>query len=63
MKPSTAERIYPSLGENYSKPGILLILRLILSSALLAAFRFSNLAENVRFIMLIAAALISGCDI
>jgi Cd2+/Zn2+-exporting ATPase len=63
MKPRTFERIYPSLGEDYSKPGILLILRVTLSVALLGAFYFAKLAEDINSILLIAAALICGYDI
>ncbi len=63
MKPSTSERIYPSLGEDYSKPGIVLILRIILSAALLAAHYFAKLPDDISFILLITAALICGYDI
>ena len=63
MKPSTSERIYPSLGEDYSKPGIVLILRMILSAALLAAHYFAKLPDDISLILLIAAALICGYDI
>ena len=63
MKPSTTERIYPSLGEGYTKPGILLIIRVIVSAALLGAVYFAKLADDINSILLIAAALICGYDI
>ncbi|PKM73849.1 MAG: hypothetical protein CVU91_02030 [Firmicutes bacterium HGW-Firmicutes-16] len=63
MKPSTLERIYPSLGEDYSRPGILLILRVILSAALLGVFYFAKLAEDINFILIVTAAIICGYDI
>lgn len=63
MKPSTLERIYPSSGDSYSKPGILLILRIFLSVAALGAFYYAKLSDDISFAVLIAAALISGYDI
>lgn len=63
MKPSTSERIYPSLGEDYTKPGILLIVRVVASAALLGTFYFAKLADDINFILLITAALICGYDI
>ena len=63
MKARTLERIYPSLGENYKKPGILLIIRVVLSVAMLGAFYFAKLADDINSILLIAAALICGYDI
>ncbi len=63
MKPSTLERIYPSLGEDYTRPGILLILRVILSAALLGVFYFAKLAEDINSILIITAALACGYDI
>lgn len=63
MKPSTFERIYPSLGEDYSKPGILLTLRVILSVILLGVSYYSKLSDNIVLAALIAATLISGYDI
>ncbi len=63
MKPVTYERIYPSLGEDYTKPGMLLILRVILSAILLGVSYYSKLSENIVLAILIVAALISGYDI
>lgn len=63
MKPGTFARIYPSLGEDYSKPGILLMLRLILSVILLAGSYFVELTDKVFLAAFIATALICGYDI
>lgn len=63
MKPSTFERIYPSLGEDYSKPGILLTLRVISSVILLGVSYYAKLSDNIVLAALIAAALIAGYDI
>ena len=63
MKPGTFERIYPSSGDSYSKPGILLILRILLSAALLGVFCYVKFPDNLGFALPIAAALIAGYDI
>lgn len=63
MKPSTFERIYPSLGEDYSKPGILLTLRVLLSVILLGVSYYVKFSDDIALAALIAAALISGYDI
>jgi len=63
MKPSTFERIYPSLGEDYSKPGMLLMLRVILSVILLGVSYYTKLSENIVLVVVITAALICGYDI
>ncbi len=63
MKPDVFERIYPSSGEDYSKPAALLIIRMALAAALLAGSFFVKLSEDVMLAGLIAAALIAGYDI
>ncbi len=63
MKPGTLERIYPSLGDDYKNPGILLIFRLAMSAALLGVFNFVELSKNIDLVLLSAAALVSGYDV
>jgi Cd2+/Zn2+-exporting ATPase len=56
-------RIYPSLGDNYRKPGILLILRLAIAAALLGAYCLAKLPDDIGVAFLAAAALVSGYDL
>ena len=63
MKPDTFERIYPSSGEDYSKPDVLLIIRAALAALLLAGSIFIKLTDNIMLAVIIAAALIAGYDI
>ena len=63
MKPSTTARIYPSLGERYSRPSLLLQLRLALTIVLLAVSYFVELSDKYFLLVLLAAAVICGYDI
>ncbi|NCB74238.1 MAG: HAD family hydrolase [Clostridia bacterium] len=63
MKPDAIERIYPSSGEEYSKPTVLLIIRIILSAALLVGSYFVKLSGEITLAVLAATALIAGYDI
>jgi len=57
------ERVYPSLGENYARPDLILILRLLVSLLALVLCAVMTLSAVSRLIILLAAALISGYDI
>ncbi|MGI5984334.1 MAG: HAD-IC family P-type ATPase [Clostridiales bacterium] len=59
----TGERLYPSLGENYSKPGIAIILRLSLSVILLVLSIVLELADSTSMWIKAVAALIAGYDL
>ena len=63
MKPDAFERIYPSSGEDYSKPDVLLIIRMVLAAVLLAGSFFVKLTDDIMLAVLLAAALIAGYDI
>lgn len=63
MKPDAFERIYPSSGEEYSKPSALLIVRMVLAAVLLVGSYFVKFSDDITLAVLIAAALIAGYDI
>ncbi len=63
MQPVMLARIYPSLGDNYRRPGILLVLRLAIAAALLGAYCLTKLPDDIGLAFLVAAALISGLDL
>ena len=63
MEPGTLARIYPSLGESYTKPGILLILRVTLAVIILVANYFVELSDKMVFAAILAAAIICGYEI
>ena len=63
MKPVTIERTYPSLGDDYKKPGILLILRMVLSVALSGVFYLAKLSQELNLILLLIAALVLAYDL
>lgn len=63
MKPSTLARIYPSLGESFSKPALLLQARLALTIVMLAVGYFLELSDKAILAVKVAAAIICGYDI
>ncbi|MBP8639500.1 MAG: HAD-IC family P-type ATPase [Oscillospiraceae bacterium] len=63
MEPDTTARIYPSLGEQYSRPSLLLQVRLALTIVLLAVSYFVELSDKILLLVLLVAAVISGYDI
>lgn len=64
MKSDTFERIYPSSGENYSPPGLLMILRIVIAAAAIAAYFLVEFPdERLKLALIAAAAVICGYDI
>ncbi|MDR1130884.1 MAG: HAD family hydrolase [Oscillospiraceae bacterium] len=63
MKPDIKARIYPSLGDEDKKPGVLLCLRLLASASLICVSRFAELPGHTGLYLTIAAALIAGADL
>lgn len=59
----TEKRIYPALGENCPKPGVFIIVKLVLSALLLAASFIWEFPYTTESGIRLAAALIAGYDI
>jgi len=63
MKPETTERIYPSSGDDYKHPGVLMTFRIIICLILLAAYYLAELPKDMSMAAVVLAAVIAGYDI
>lgn len=58
-----ASRLWPSAGENYAGPGLVMIVRLAISAALILLTTLLMLSDSVAGGILIASAAVSGYDL